>query len=71
LVFQIATDGGFLAHPIQISTAEQPSLTLAPGERADSIVDFTACAVGDEFIVTNDDPAKTGSVLKFVVGALK
>jgi spore coat protein A, manganese oxidase len=86
LVFQIATDGGFLAHPIQIGTAEQLKLTLAPGERADLIVDFTACAVGDEFVLKNDarspfpgDPTnqdgtpelnKTDSVLKFIVGAL-
>jgi spore coat protein A, manganese oxidase len=84
LVFQIGTDGGFLAQSIQIGTADRLKLTLAPGERADSIVDFTACAVGDEFIVTNDAPApfpdgaspdptttaSVGSVLKFVVGAL-
>jgi spore coat protein A, manganese oxidase len=80
LVFQIATDGGFLAHPIQIGSAEQSKLILAPGERADLIVDFTACAVDDEFVMKNDAPApfpgtspapdKTDSVLKFVVGAL-
>jgi spore coat protein A, manganese oxidase len=86
LVFQIGTDGGFLTHPIQIGTAEQPNLILAPGERADLIIDFTACAVGDEFVMANDarspfpgDPSnndgtpevdKTDSVLKFIVGAL-
>lgn len=78
-VHQIGTDGGFLPAPVEIGTADLPRLTLAPGERADLIVDFTACQPGDEFVLTNDalapfpggtlDPATTGIVLKFVVTA--
>lgn len=85
-VYQIGTDGGFLDTPIPIGSTSQPKLTLAPGERADVIIDFTACTTGDEFVVTNDarapfpgdptnsdgipDPDTTGLVLKFIVGAL-
>lgn len=82
-IFQIGTDGGFLPAPVEIGTTDLPRLTLAPGERADLIVDFTSCQPGDEFILTNDapapfpgggdstlDPATTGVVLKFVVKAV-
>jgi spore coat protein A, manganese oxidase len=82
--YQIGTDGGFLAAPIRLGSPEQKSLLLAPGERADVLIDFTACAVGSEFTVTNDarypypndpntkdgipNPKTDGLVLKFVIG---
>ena len=75
--FQIGTDGGFLPAPIPLCSAGQPALLMAPGERADVIIDFSACAPGDEIVLTNqaqapypggDLPtADTGQVLKYVV----
>lgn len=47
---QIGTDGGFLEAPVLLT-----SLTLAPGERADTIIDFTGCTGSFEF--TNDATA--------------
>jgi spore coat protein A, manganese oxidase len=48
--WQIGTDGGLLSQPIQTS-----SLTIAPGERADVIVDFTGVASGTSFILKNSN----------------
>jgi spore coat protein A, manganese oxidase len=45
----IGTDGGQLAHPIQAST-----IVMAPGERMDVIVDFSASS-GKGFILKNGD----------------
>ena len=47
--WEIGTDGGLLASPVQSS-----SITMAPGERADVIVDFTG-KQGLSFIVKNGD----------------
>jgi spore coat protein A, manganese oxidase len=47
--WQIGTDGGLLNKPVQLS-----SLTMAPGERADVIVDFTG-KKGSSFILKNGD----------------
>jgi spore coat protein A len=59
---QIGTDLGFLPAPVALK-----SLTVAPGERADLILDFSGHA-GGEILLTNDDSAvlqfrvsKTGS----------
>jgi FtsP/CotA-like multicopper oxidase with cupredoxin domain len=46
--WQIGTDGGLLDKPIQVT-----QLTIAPGERADMIVDFTGVASGTSFILKN------------------
>ncbi|SFS61195.1 multicopper oxidase family protein [Marininema halotolerans] len=48
---QIGSDGGLLEAPVSVS-----SLLLAPAERADVIVDFSACK-GEIITVTNDAPA--------------
>jgi spore coat protein A, manganese oxidase len=63
---QIGTEGGFLAAPVTIapqkmgfSNTGQPlkwSLLLAPAERADVIVDFSAVPVGSKLIIFNDAP---------------
>lgn len=63
---QIGTEGGFLPAPVAIapqkiafSTTGQPlkySLLLAPAERADVIVDFSAVPVGSKLIIYNDAP---------------
>lgn len=71
-MWQIGTDGGRLDAPVPLT-----SLLIAPGERADVIVDFTAAA-GATFTVSNDanapypdgdpvDPATTGQVMQFRV----
>jgi spore coat protein A len=69
----IGTDGGLLDKPVKVDT-----LFLAPGERADVIVDFSSVA-GSALIVTNDarapypmgdapDTNTNGQVMKFIVG---
>jgi hypothetical protein len=49
---QIGTDGGLLPVPVTVS-----AVRLAPGERADVIVDFEFYAAGTEIILTNSAPA--------------
>lgn len=70
---QIGSDGGFLAKPVALD-----ALLLAPGERADLLVDFSSVAPGTKIILTNDanapfpdgdapDPATTGQIMQFTV----
>ena len=70
---QIGTDGGYLPKPVQLI-----SLLLAPGERADILVDFSQLSPGTQLILTNDasapfpsgdppDPLTTGQLLQFTV----
>jgi spore coat protein A, manganese oxidase len=70
---QIGTDGGYLPKPVQLV-----SLLIAPGERADILVDFSALSPGTELIMTNTanapfpdgsppDPATTGQIMQFIV----
>ena len=47
-LIQIGTDGGLLEHPVRRST-----VTLAPGERADVVVDFAAYPVGTNVVLAN------------------
>jgi spore coat protein A len=72
---QIGSDGGLLESPVQLS-----SLLLAPGERADVLVDFRGVA-GRGLVMTNDapdgpfsgaldpadraDPERTGTIMEF------
>lgn len=51
--WQIGTDGGLLDRPIRLDDTKHP-LYLAPGERADTIVDFTNFA-GRSFTLKNDE----------------
>jgi len=53
--WQIGTDGGLLNTPIQVS-----QITMAPGERADVIVDFTG-KKGQSFILKNSDSSWSSS----------
>ena len=79
--FQIGTDGGFLPAPIPLCSTGQPTLLMAPGERADMIVDFSNCVAGEEILLTNGaraphpdgelPSADTSQVLKFVLVPLK
>ncbi|KAL3677049.1 hypothetical protein R1sor_026997 [Riccia sorocarpa] len=48
---QIGTDGGFLSSPIYLST-----ITLAPANRADVIIDFSSLAVGSMVYMNNSAP---------------
>ncbi|MFE5430693.1 multicopper oxidase family protein [Peribacillus simplex] len=71
LMYQIATDGGFMQNPIGIK-----EIMLAPAERTDLIMDFTNLE-GKNIIMTNDAPApfpsgnpadiNTGTVMQFRV----
>lgn len=70
---QIGTDGGYLPKPVHLS-----ELLMAPGERADIIVDFSGHA-GETFLLKNDanapypdgDPvtAETSQIMQIVVQA--
>ncbi|MGE5178492.1 MAG: multicopper oxidase domain-containing protein [Bacteroidota bacterium] len=54
--YQIGTDGGYLAEPVLLNdpnSMASPRLVIAPGERADVIIDFSAYAPGTEFILKN------------------
>jgi spore coat protein A len=48
---QIGSEGGLLPEPVTLE-----ELLIAPGERADVIVDFAGCA-GQSIVLTNDAPA--------------
>ena len=80
--WQIGTDGGYLAEPVLLNDPadmHSPRLLMAPGERADVIIDFSAYAPGTEFILKNTgkapfpsgeapDPQTVGQIMKFRVG---
>lgn len=54
--WQIGTDGGYLAEPVLLNdpaNIHSPRLVMAPGERADVIIDFSAYAPGTEFQLRN------------------
>ena len=58
--FQIGTDGGYLARPVMLNNpllGNSPRLVIAPGERADIIIDFTGVPVGTTFILDNNAKA--------------
>jgi len=68
---QIGTDGGFLSEPVVLDT-----LLIAPGERADILVDFSDVETGDSIILLNNantpfpdgeepDPNTVGQIMKF------
>ena len=69
---QIGTDGGYMQSPVTMS-----SLTIAPGERADILVDFSGLAAGTKVLVRNianapfpdGDPvdANTAQIMQFTV----
>ena len=79
--YQIATDGGYLAKPVLLNDparASSPELMIAPGERAEVIIDFSAYAPGTEFILKNTakapfpagappDPKTTAQIMLFRV----
>jgi spore coat protein A, manganese oxidase len=78
---QIASDGGYLAQPVLLNDPANPAsprLVMAPGERAEVVIDFSAYAPGTEFILRNTakapfpngaaaDPQTTGQIMLFRV----
>ena len=77
-MYQIGTDGGLLDAPVRIS-----QLVLAPGERADLLVDFSRVPAGRRIVLTNSAPtpfpdgprnprhegAPLKEIMQFTVGA--
>ncbi len=71
----IGSDGGYLMQPATVT-----SLTIAPGERYDILVDFSAVPVGTKIIMKNTarapfpggapaDPQTVGQIMQFTVAA--
>jgi spore coat protein A len=64
-ITQIGNEAGFLPAPVTLNLPPLPvnlatmtgNLLLAPAERADILVDFSALAVGTKLILYNDAPA--------------
>ena len=67
-MIQIGTEGGFLPRPVALKNqqigfdpvtgnANRYTLLLAPGERADVIIDFSSCSPGSKLILYSDAPA--------------
>ena len=79
--YQIATDGGYLSEPVLLNDPgdpHSPRLLMAPGERAEVIVDFSAYAPGTELLLKNTgkgpfpngetpNPQTTGQIMLFRV----
>ncbi len=62
---QIGTDGGLLAQPLRHNNIE-----IAPAQRFDVIVDFSAYQPGTEVTLRNDfGRGRMGQIMRFVVGA--
>jgi FtsP/CotA-like multicopper oxidase with cupredoxin domain len=56
-VYQIGADGGLFNAPVPISALPGGRLLIAPGERADLLVDFRGAAAGARFRWFNNAPA--------------
>lgn len=71
--YQVGTDGGYLQHPVPLT-----ELTIAPGERADLLIDFKGVA-GPVTLTntakfpfpTGDDPVPgvDGTIMRFDIGS--
>jgi FtsP/CotA-like multicopper oxidase with cupredoxin domain len=72
---QIGSDGGYMPAPAVLQT-----LRLAPGERADILIDFSAVPAGTKIVLTNTakapfpngtpaDPQTVGQIMQFTVTA--
>jgi spore coat protein A, manganese oxidase len=53
---QIGTEGGYLPQPVLLKEGGPNKLLMAPAERVDILIDFSAVAPGTEFILYNDAP---------------
>ena len=74
---QIGTDGGYLRAPVVLT-----SLTMAPGERADILIDFSKLTPGSKILLSNSakapfprgtaaDPQTVGQIMQFTVADKK
>jgi FtsP/CotA-like multicopper oxidase with cupredoxin domain len=61
-IIQIGNEGGLLPAPVSA-----PSITLAPAERADVVVDFSTLAVGTSVNLVNTDRQGPTDTLRFNV----
>lgn len=79
-IIQVGTDGGLLDRPVNV-TGEGGRLLLAPGERADLVIDFSESREGQVLTLVNSarspfpmgtpvDPNTTGRIMQFVVNGL-
>ena len=61
-VWQIGNDGGFLAAPVNLTTAHGNRVLMSPAERADLIVDFSRVPLGSHVLdnVGPDEPFAGG-----------
>ncbi len=63
---QIASDGGYLPEPAVLT-----ELLLAPGERAEILIDFSSLLPGSSIILKNTantpDPETVGQIMRFIV----
>jgi len=80
---QIAGDGGYLPRPATLNlpgSASSPRLLIAPGERAEVVIDFRNLPIGSELLLTNTasapypsgdapDPSTTAQIMLFKVVA--
>jgi FtsP/CotA-like multicopper oxidase with cupredoxin domain len=62
---QIGSDGGYLKAPVLLS-----SLSLAPAERADIIVDFSSFATGEQVVLQNTSLISTSAAEVQTVGQI-
>ncbi|MGE4284082.1 MAG: multicopper oxidase family protein [Clostridia bacterium] len=60
--YQIGSDGGLLSNPVKIET-----LTIAPSERADLIIDFSEFSGEYITLVNNDTDPNTSIIMQFRV----
>jgi spore coat protein A, manganese oxidase len=54
--YQIASDGGYLAEPVLLNDpgdVHSPRLLMAPGERAEVVIDFAGYSPGEELVLRN------------------
>lgn len=66
-MIQIGTDGGLLQRPVY-----RDSITIAPSERVDCIVDFSQSSLGSSFILQNlQGIGRTASLMQFQVNRLE
>ncbi|HWT27604.1 MAG TPA: multicopper oxidase, partial [Mobilitalea sp.] len=75
-MIQIGSDGGFLTKPVELD-----ALLIAPGERADILIDFSDITSGTSIIMQNDanapypdgtapNPETVGQIMRFMVPSL-
>ncbi len=78
-IFQIGTDGGLMDSPVPVKN--DGTFLLAPGERADIVIDFSKVESGSTWTLLNSagtpypygdkpNPATEGKIMQFVVNGI-